>query len=88
MLAGGLWGIENELDPGAPYAGNAYLDDSLETVPTSLHEAAELFASSDIAKRYFGEGAVRYFAATRRIEAAQFAAAVTDWEVKRYLCRV
>jgi glutamine synthetase len=87
-LAGGLWGIEQQLDPGPAYRGNAYLDDSLETVPGSLAEAAELFAASDVAKQFFGEEAVRYYAATRRIEAAQFAAAVTDWEVRRYLCRV
>ncbi|OBJ42237.1 hypothetical protein A5630_21255 [Mycolicibacterium mucogenicum] len=85
MLAGGLWGIENELDPGEPYRGNAYADEALDRVPATLAEAVELFAQSEVANKFFGEEAVSYFAETRRWEVAQFNNAVTDWELARYI---
>ncbi|MCG7632917.1 glutamine synthetase family protein [Gordonia McavH-238-E] len=85
MLAGGLWGIENELDPGPAYEGNAYADESLERVPSTLAEAVEIFAQSEVANKFFGEEAVTYFAESRRWEVAQFNNAVTDWELARYI---
>jgi glutamine synthetase len=83
-----LWGIENDLDPGEPYVGNAYADGNLETVPRSLHEAVELFAQSEVANKFFGEAAVSYYAETRRWEVEQFNNAVTDWELNRYFGNV
>lgn len=85
MLAGGLWGIENELDPGPAFTGNAYTDESVESVPKTLADAVELFAQSEVANKYFGEEAVSYFAETRRWEVSQFQNAVTDWELARYI---
>lgn len=85
MLAGGLWGIENDLDPGEAYAGNAYADEHVESVPRSLQEATELFAQSEVANKMLGEEAVSYYAETRRWEVEQFNSAVTDWELNRYI---
>jgi glutamine synthetase len=84
MLAGGLWGIENDLDPGPAYVGNAYADDSLPTVPRTLAEAVELFEQSEVANKYLGEEFVQYYGATRRLEIDAFRDAVTDWELSRY----
>lgn len=84
MLAGGLWGIENDIDPGEPYRGNAYSDGELESVPNSLAEAVELFEQSEVANKFFGEDVVQYYAQTRRWEVQQFNDAVTDWELSRY----
>ena len=88
MLAGGLWGIENDLDPGEAYVGNAYADESVATVPRSLAEAVELFAQSEVANKMLGEEAVAYYAETRRWEIEQFNNAVTDWELNRYIGNV
>lgn len=88
MLAGGLWGIENDLDPGKPYVGNSYADPNATWVPRTLHDAVAIFEQSAVANQYLGEEAVRFFAATRRWEIEQFNNAVTDWELRRYLATV
>ena len=88
MLAGGLWGIENDLDPGPAYHGNAYTDPDLAEVPGTLAEAVELFEQSEVANKYFGEDVVQYLAGIRRFEVEQFNNAVTDWELSRYFGNV
>jgi glutamine synthetase len=88
MLAGGLWGIENDLDPGPAYTGNAYADPALETVPHTLAEALDLFEQSEVANKFFGEDVVQYLAAIRRFEVEKFNNAVTDWELSRYFGNV
>ncbi|WP_217544828.1 glutamine synthetase family protein [Streptomyces sp. GbtcB6] len=87
-LAGGIWGIENELDPGPPYRGNAYTDPTVEQIPATLGEAVELFEQSEAANAVFGEDVVRFIGALRRHEVAQYGQSVTDWEIRRYLTRV
>lgn len=85
MIAAGHWGIENDIDPGAPYQGNAYADPSVAVPPASMEEAIGLFEQSEVANKAFGEATVAYYAATRRWEWEQFRAAFTDWEFRRYL---
>lgn len=85
MLAGGLAGIENDLDPGKPYQGDSYRDSNVEWVPRNLVDAVKAFEQSEIANTYFGEETVKFFARTRHWEIEQFNNAVTDWELRRYL---
>lgn len=84
-LAGGLHGIDREIEPPPATEGNAYRDPAAEVLPTSLEEAIAAFESSQVAKEYLGEEFVRFYAVTRRWELEQFRANLTDWEVKRYL---
>lgn len=84
-IAGGLYGIENKVEPPEPVAGNAYRDPSSPPIAMSLEEAIAAFEASDVAKEYLGEEFVRFYAASRRWELEQFRAAVTDWEIRRYL---
>jgi glutamine synthetase len=84
MLAAGMAGIENGLDCGADYQGNAYIDPSLRALPGSLGEAAELFASSTVARKALGDAVVDHYAHAARLEAKAYADAVTDWERQRY----
>jgi len=84
MLAAGLAGIENGLDCGADYHGNAYADASLRSLPGSLQEAAELYAASALARASFGDSVVDHYAHAARLEARAYADAVTDWERARY----
>ena len=79
LVAAGLHGIENELEPGPELTGNAYVAD-VEHVPATLHEAADLFAQSTIARSAFGDDVVDHYVNAARVELAAFDAAVTDWE--------
>lgn len=82
MLAGGLYGVEQELELPDPVQGNAY-ESAAEHVPHTLAEARELFASSTIARDVLGEPVVQHYTHYADVELEQFNAAVTDWEVRR-----
>jgi glutamine synthetase len=79
MIAAGLHGVEQELDPPPPFAGNAYTA-GFEHVPTTLGEAADLLHSSKIARMALGDAVVDHYLNAARVEVAAFNAAVTDWE--------
>ncbi|WP_460775638.1 glutamine synthetase family protein [Microbacterium sp. GXF7504] len=79
IIAGGLHGIEHELALPDPLTGNAY-DAGVETLPTNLRDAAELFAASGIARAAFGEEVVAHYLNQARIEVEAYEAAVTEWE--------
>ncbi len=83
-LAGGLHGIEHGGTPPAPFGADAYSEPSLTQLPASLDEAIAAFEASAVAKDFFGEEFVRFYAHTRKWELEQFRANVTDWEVRRY----
>jgi len=79
LIAGGLYGIEHELELEPIFEGNAYASDA-PRVPSSLREATELFAGSEIAIEAFGEDVVAHYLNNARIEQAAYDAAITDWE--------
>ncbi|MBU4465189.1 MAG: glutamine synthetase family protein [Actinobacteria bacterium] len=79
IIAGGLYGIENELPLPDPLAGNAYASGA-DTLPTTLRDAARLFSESPIARAAFGDDVVEHYLNQARIEVEAFDAAVTDWE--------
>jgi glutamine synthetase len=82
LIAAGLHGIENELPLEPELAGNAYTSDA-PRVPSTLREAAELFAGSTVAVDAFGQEVVEHYANAARVELAAFDSAVTDWERRR-----
>jgi glutamine synthetase len=86
-LAGGLYGIERGLEPSPPVEGNAYAVEAPK-LPRSLAEAVERFASSALAREYFGDAFVEHYARMRRWEVEAFQRAVTDWERQRYFEQV
>ncbi|MBA3278136.1 MAG: glutamine synthetase [Geodermatophilaceae bacterium] len=79
MLAGGLYGIENELDLEPELVGNAYRSDK-PTVPRTLRAAREAFAASAAARGCFGDEVVDHYLNYADVELAAFDSAVTDWE--------
>ena len=79
LIAGGLYGIENELELEPIFEGNAYGSDA-PRVPTSLRDAAELFGASRVALEAFGPEVVNHYLNNARIEQRAFDAAITDWE--------
>jgi len=79
LIAGGLYGIEHELELEPIFEGNAYTSDA-PRVPSSLREATELFAGSEIAVEAFGEDVVAHYLNNARVEQSAYDAAITDWE--------
>jgi glutamine synthetase len=79
LIAGGLHGIEHELELEPIFEGNAYASDA-PRVPSSLRDAAELFANSKAALEAFGPDVVAHYLNNARIEQKAFDAAITDWE--------
>ncbi|HZA11338.1 glutamine synthetase family protein [Mycobacterium sp.] len=79
LIAGGLHGIEHELELPEALAGNAYASDA-QRLPTTLGEAAGLFEKSDVARAAFGDDVVAHYLNNARVELTAFNAAVTDWE--------
>ncbi len=82
MLGAGLYGIEAGLELPAAFEGNAYTSE-LPSVPTTLAQARDLFAGSEVARAVFGEDVVAHYLNAADVELAAFGAAVTDWERKR-----
>jgi glutamine synthetase len=83
LIAGALYGIENELELEPAYAGNAYRDPTAPRVPTSLREALSLWEDSRVARSAFSDEVVAHYANNARVEVAAFDTAVTDWELYR-----
>ncbi len=79
IIAAGLHGIEQQLTIEEAFAGNAYGSDK-PRVPSTLRDAAELFASSQIAREAFGQDVVDHYLNMARVEQQAYDAAVTDWE--------
>jgi glutamine synthetase len=79
IIAGGLHGIENELELEPMLTGNGYVSTG-PRVPATLRAATELFAGSKVAKAAFGDDVVAHYLNNARVELAAYDAAVTDWE--------
>jgi glutamine synthetase len=79
IIAGGLYGIENELELEPMFTGNAYESDK-PRVPSTLRDAAELFDASAIARAAFGDAVVNHYLNNARVEQKAYDAAITDWE--------
>jgi len=79
MLGSGLRGIEQELPLEPAYTGNAYVSDH-PRVPSTLREARDLFAASEVAHEIFGDAVVSHYVNNADVELAAYDAAVTDWE--------
>ena len=88
MIAAGLAGVEERLDCGDEYPGNAYIDPKLARLPGSLRDAVDLLDRSKFARAAFGDPVVDFYVHHARIEQQAFSDAVTDWEKIRYFERI
>jgi glutamine synthetase len=80
IIAAGLHGVDQGLELELAYAGNAYLADDKPRLPTTLRDARDLFATSNVARAAFGDEVVAHYVHAADIELAAFESAVTDWE--------
>jgi glutamine synthetase len=83
MLAAGLDGIQNAIDPGPELVGNAYEAAGAEPFPSTLSEAVGLWEGSEFAKSAFGDAVWKHYLNYGRTEERLFSQVVTDYERRR-----
>jgi glutamine synthetase len=87
-IAAGMYGIKNKIEPPDIFHGNAYEAKDVPRVPTSLHEAIEVFRGSTMAREAFGDFVFGHLLNTAEQEQIIFDNnCVTDWELVRYFER-
>jgi glutamine synthetase len=84
VLAGGLYGIRNELPLPEPYAGNGYEATDVPRIPSTVVEAIDLWRNSAIAREVFGDAVHHHILTMAQAEWESFNKTVTDWERRRY----
>ncbi len=91
MLAAGLKGIEEEIEPPDAVEEDVYgFDDSklekfyIKTLPADLGEAIQHFKKSKLMKDTLGEHMFNKYLEIKKTEWKEFQRSVTDWELDRY----
>ena len=98
VLAAGLDGIENRIDPGDPNPGNLYEASAeelerrgVELLPANLLEATRELERNEVIREALGRGRdedyVDYFLRVKRDEWTRYHEQVTPWEINEYLTR-
>lgn len=87
-IAGGLWGIDHQLELEPVFEGNAYLADGVPQIPTTLVEAIGVLDGSPVAAEAFGPDVHHHVLNTARQEWAAANRVVTDWELARNFERI
>ena len=96
VLAAGLDGIENGIDPGDPSTGSMYetsVEDrkkmGVETLPENLLDATRELEEDEVLRKALGrardEDYIDYFIRCKRREWQQAHEQITKWEIDRYL---
>jgi glutamine synthetase len=88
VLAAGLDGIANNIEPPDIFEGDVYQAQQLPRVPYTLRDATDLFESSDFVKGVFGADVQAHYGHFFRTEQKAFDNSVTDWERWRYFERI
>jgi glutamine synthetase len=98
VLAAGLDGIENRIDPGDPNPGNLYemSEEELkrrgvDLLPANLLDATRELERNDVIRAALGRGKdedyADYFIRVKRAEWTRYHEQVTPWEISEYLTR-
>jgi len=92
MLAAGLEGIEKGYECPEPVEENVYIMSAeervrrgIDTLPSSLYDAVQLTAKSDVVRKALGEHVFNAFIQNKMIEWDDYRTQVTEFELKRYL---
>ncbi|GJE18990.1 type III glutamate--ammonia ligase [Methylobacterium marchantiae] len=91
VLAAGLEGVRERIDPGAPNEDNLYdLTDAqraergIEFLPQTLAEAVEAFAADPLVEKTLGKALRDEFIRYKRAEWDEYHLTVSAWEIERY----
>jgi glutamine synthetase len=82
LLASGLHGIEQTLELGPAFEGNAYESD-VERFPNTLREAIEQLEAGTVARSLLGDEVIDHYLNYARTEQRLFDSVVTDYERER-----
>ena len=83
MIAAGLHGLDNEIDPPPLFEGNAYAAEDLPRVPSTLREAIAELEASTMAREAFGDEVVEHYLNYARTEQRLVDQIVTCYERER-----
>ena len=91
VIAAGLDGIENNIDPGAPKNENLYeysearlKEEGIQILPQNLHEALLALEKDDVLRAALGPVADE-FLKLKHMEWVEYMRHVSDWEINSYL---
>jgi glutamine synthetase len=87
-IAGGLYGMDHQLELPEPFEGNAYVAEDVPRVPSTLVEAIDELTDSEVALEAFGPDVHHHLLNTARQEWAAANRAITDWELARNFERI
>ena len=97
IIASGLYGMENKVDPGQPLQCNMYTDyknyPDLKRLPDDLEDALEKLEENKVLKEAFGEGVINSYLKLKKQEIDEFnkdevfdkRKDITEWERKNTL---
>lgn len=92
MLAAGLDGIENKIDPGVRNDDNLYEfeEDELRSrgidfLPTTLSEALDFLEKDEVVKGALGTEYAPYYIGVKREEWKRYHQSISQWETDNYL---
>ena len=92
VIAAGLYGMNNKIDPGEPLACNMYTDyknyPNLKKLPDEIEDALEQLEDNKDIKEAFGEDVIDSYLKLKRSEIKDFdkeetfdkRSPITDWE--------
>ncbi len=85
-LAGGLYGVEEKIEPAEAFAGDAYaVPERFEQLPVTMEDALEALERSPLARELLGEDFIEHYLVMKRFEVEKYRQQVSEWEVRRYL---
>lgn len=92
LLAAGLDGIENDLQPAAPVSANIYdIGEkerralNIENLPSDLNAAVSEMKADPFVKETLGDHVFRKYVQAKEREWQEYSTTVTEWESSRYL---
>ncbi len=92
LLAAGLDGIEQQIDPGNRNDDNLYMLSveelnrrKIDMLPRSLAQAIDYLEEDEVVKNALGTEYAAYYIQTKREEWRQYHSSVSQWEVDNYL---
>jgi glutamine synthetase len=92
IIAAGMDGIRNRIDPGPPINENLYewsparlAEHGIALLPQNLGEALDALEADPVIRAGLGEGLATEFIRLKRMEWIEYSRHVSDWERDRYV---
>ena len=92
VLAAGLEGIREGIDPGDPHRENLYnlseaqrAEQGINFLPRSLGDALDAFEADPLSREVFSPSMFEAFLSYKRAEWEEYQNHVSEWERSRYL---